>query len=161
MASSSFAEAQPKLRYRSLRYPTIASKVLMQRCATTPGAPATAAHTSGAMAASDVFSATDSTAARAMPGASRSSGSREHSHGTQPRAASSSPDSSACAIRMPVRSRLVPPSAAHSATAVASRGARLATPAATRVGGSTQTPANTAPATLLSRYKRRSHHSAY
>ena len=64
----------------------------------TPGAPATAAHHAGATTASTVFSATDSTTARAMPGPSRAAHvapdqAWEEAHGRArgPRTASASP----------------------------------------------------------------------
>ena len=74
--SSRRAEAQPKSRYRSLRWPTIASRVLAARYASSPGTPASAPRTSGATTASDVFSATDSITARAISPSSRSAVSR-------------------------------------------------------------------------------------
>ncbi len=96
--SSSRAAAQPKRRYRGERWPTIASRVLTARKPTRPGTPATAPHSRAPTTASEVFSATDSTTARASCGASSACGSRPHRFGSSRRARSTSPAVSAAAI---------------------------------------------------------------
>ena len=55
-----------------------------------PGTPPTAPHSSGATCASEVFSATDSSAARASPRRPATAGSRPHSDGSRRRAPSTS-----------------------------------------------------------------------
>ena len=77
------------------RCPTMASRVLTARKPSSPGTPATAPQTRAPTTASEVFSATDSTTARAIPSASRACGSRPHRCGSRARAASTSPASSA------------------------------------------------------------------
>ena len=66
-----------------------------------------------------MFSATDSSAARASPAESSAAGSRPHSDGNSRRAAATSPASSRPAIWWPVRLNDVPPSATNVAAAVA------------------------------------------
>ena len=74
---------------------------------------------SGATAASEVFSATDSSAARASPSESNESGSRPHSDGSRARAPSMSlARQLGSAISAPVRASDVPPSATNVAAAV-------------------------------------------
>ncbi|MNN68867.1 hypothetical protein D3C81_1846070 [compost metagenome] len=70
------AAHQPKRSKRSLRYPHMASSVLLRRYNTTPGAPATTNQNSAANTASLPFSSTDSVAARATAGSSSSRVSR-------------------------------------------------------------------------------------
>ncbi len=73
----------------------MASSVLTARKPTSPGTLPTAPHTSAPTTASEVFSATDSTTARAIPSASSACGSRPHRRGSRARAASTSPASRA------------------------------------------------------------------
>ena len=118
--SSARALAQPKRVWRVERCPTIASRVFTARYPSRPGTPATAPHSSGATTASEVFSATDSRAARARPSASRADGSRPQSDGSRRRAAPRSPAASSPASAEPSPASDRPPSTAHVAHAVTS-----------------------------------------
>ncbi len=118
-ASSKRAAAQPNRAYRGEKLPIIASSVLAPRYTSTAGTPPAAAHNAGATWASEVFSATDSSAARARPGGSSAAGSRPHSDGSSRRAAATSPASSRAAIWSPMRPNDVPPSETYVAAAVA------------------------------------------
>jgi hypothetical protein len=91
----------------------------MPRYPSTAGTPPAAAHSSGATWASDVFSATDSSAARVRPAPSSRAGSRPHNDGSSRRAASTSPRSNSSDIARPVRTNEVPPRDAQVAVAVA------------------------------------------
>ena len=103
-------------------WPTIASSVFTARCASTPGAPATAAQNSGAITASTVFSATDSIAARAELRRRRARcGSRPTSDAdARARAPRSRPRSTSVARRAAPRARAsgrrAPPTAATART---------------------------------------------
>src|SRR5690606_9244087 len=155
--SSSRAAAHPNRSYLGLRYPTIASSVLTARYIISPGIPATAPQNSGATDASDVFSATDSTTARASPSASSPRGSRAHRCGSLSLAASRSPRSRARAISSPSRPSDVPPSTAQVTPAVTS-----ACPSRPRATRSRATPAATAPPTRTPAYTTPRHReSAY
>ncbi len=77
--------------------------MLTPRYTSTAGTPPTAAHNSGATWASEVFSATDSSAARVRPARVEPAGSRPHSDGSSARAPATSPASSRSAIWSPVR----------------------------------------------------------
>jgi hypothetical protein len=92
-----------------------------------------APHTSGPTTASEVFSATDSTVARARPAASRPDGSRPQRWLRRCRAPSRSPVSSSRDISCASRRRLVPPTTAHVARAV--------TPAVGRLPGTARSAA--------------------
>ena len=130
----------------------------MARYVSAPGVPPTVAHSIGATCASDVFSATDSNAARARPAPSSRSGSRPHSDGSSRRAAAMSSRSSSSAICTPVRANEVPPNDIQAAVAVAaieqSRPSRRAAPCAAtpnKPTAPTSRPTWAAPAILLSR----------
>ena len=109
-----------------------------------------APHMSVPVTASEVFSASDSTVARAIPSASSASGSREHSHGTSSRAASISPAESRSAIRSPVRRRVVPPSDAHVVAVSARVGATVLTAAVSTTGAATAIVVKATPRALES-----------
>ncbi|GAA4553148.1 hypothetical protein GCM10023175_48410 [Pseudonocardia xishanensis] len=109
-----------------------------------------------------MFSASDSTPARAIPAASSDSGSRAHRWGIRARAAARSSASSEDASPAPSRTSEVPPSTAHVAAAVTSTSPPARTraeqrwsatgpgsPAATR---RRPTPASTAPPTSTAAY---------
>lgn len=91
----------------------MASRVLTARNPIRPGTPPTAPHTSAPTTASEVFSATDSTTARAIPSASRACGSRPHRCGSRSRAASTSPASSARPMTRASRTSELPPTTAQ------------------------------------------------
>ena len=93
--------------------------MLIARYASTAGTPPAVAHSSGATWASEVFSATDSSAARVRPAPSSRAGSRPHSDGSSRRAASMSSRSSSRDISRPVRANDVPPRHIQVAVAVA------------------------------------------
>ena len=95
--------------------------------ASAPGAPKTAAQSAGATTASTVFSATDSTTARARPFASRPDGSRPTRAGSNVRARSRSPASRASATSLAASPRPRPATVSAVAPAVE----RSATPDAT------------------------------
>jgi hypothetical protein len=141
-ASSNRAAAQPNRAYRGERLPTMASSVLAPRYISTAGAPPTTAQNNGATWASEVFSATDSSAARVKPVGSSADGSRPHSDGSSLRAPSMSSAASRSAICRPVRASDVPPRATNVATAVvAADPAVRATSAAHAATAPTSTPA--------------------
>ncbi|CAM5405573.1 hypothetical protein STENM36S_05936 [Streptomyces tendae] len=96
----------------------MASSVLTARKPSSPGTPATAPHTRAPTTASEVFSATDSTTALAMPSASSACGSRPHRCGSRVRAASTSPASRARPIAAASRASEVPPTTAQVAAPV-------------------------------------------
>ncbi|KDQ66453.1 hypothetical protein DT87_04235 [Streptomyces sp. NTK 937] len=115
----------------------MASRVFTARNPTSPGVPPSAPHTRAPTTASEVFSATDSTTARAMPGPSRACGSRPHRRGSRSRARARSPAARASPMARASRPSEVPPTtvqvaAAVSVTAAAgrSRTARAASAAA-------------------------------
>src|ERR1700761_8755120 len=109
----------------------------MARYASTAGTPPAAAYSSGATWASDVFSATASSAARVRPATSSEAGSRPHSDGSSRRAAATSPRASSSDISEPVRTNDVPPRATQVAAAVVATGQSRPPPGAR--GGSAPT----------------------
>lgn len=158
--SSRRAEAHPYRRYRSERCPTIASSVFTARNPIRPGTPPRAPHTSAPTTASEVFSATDSTTARAICCASSAEGSRPHRCGSRSRATSMSPAASAPPTARASRPREVPPTTAQVAAAVRAteaagrpRTARSATTAAATAPPA-QTTECSAPHPRWSRHRR-------
>lgn len=96
----------------------MASRVLAARKPASPGTPASAPHTRAPTTASEVFSATDSTTARAICGPSRECGSRPHRCGSRSRARPRSPAARASPMARASRPRDVPPTTDQVAAAV-------------------------------------------
>src|ERR1039457_1889085 len=94
----------------------MASRVFTARYPSRPGRPHAAPQRSGATTASDVFSASDSTVARASSATPRSRASRPHRAGKRRRAPSRSPASIARATPDASVARVVPPSTVQVAT---------------------------------------------
>ncbi len=100
-----------------------------------------APHTSAPTTASEVFSATDSTTARAIPSASRACGSRPHRCGSRSRAPSMSPASRARPMACASRASEVPPTTAQVAAPVSATDAT----AESRTARAAKAPSATAP----------------